>query len=196
MGLKDTVGGILKNQILLWVILLILLIVFGVLFYIGVGVPLVNFFKENPAYMVALLALIVFTIAVWLYITAKQRSQDARKPFFYCLEASFTNPNNGALVHNEKSFQDIDKGPSAIMCSWIEPFFAWLAKGDVLGNGKKYSFLISGDGKGDVLLSFDWMLDWKYEKELMKKGISLEEAYAKIMELRQTERALKDTEEV
>ncbi len=118
-------------------------------------------------------------IAVYFFLLQKRESD--WKEQWECVEKAY---HVGGLRNCGWDFMKLDKRTTQF--HRIPPFDAYLAVGKLKVETRLYSALISGkDSFGTVLHEWDYALEWRSVKELLKKGVSLEEAYQKIADVRQ-----------
>ena len=186
---KDEIGKLFLYA--LGGLILLLVLIIAVFAFLPIG-QAISFLAENPMVLIILMCFIAAVIAAYIIMQWKSKLDAQRKPFLHCLEAAYTNGESGGLIHSEISFADLNKSPEYVMPNWIMPHNAWLAVGELLGPGKYYSALIVGtDLSGTVLRFWPWAMDDKYINILQKKGITLEEAFQKINEVKKADETVK-----
>jgi len=186
---KEGIGKLIIYGIGGLIVIIILIIVVFAIQPIGGAIA---FLAENPMVLVLGMSLVVTVIAAYVLMQWKSKVDAQKKPFLACLEAAYVNGESGGLIHSPISFSDLNKSPEYVMPNWIMPHNAWLAVGELLGPGKQYSALIEGTNlSGTVLRFWPWAMDDKYINILQKKGITLEEAFQKIQEVKKADETVK-----
>ena len=120
----------------------------------------------------------VVIIAVYFFMLQKRETEWREQ--WDCLERAYW---QGGLRNCGWDFQKLDK--RTVQFHRIPAFDAYLAVGKLRDNTRLYSTLISGkDSFGTVLHEWDYGLEWRSVMVLLKKGVTLEEAYQKIEEVK------------
>lgn len=113
------------------------------------------------------------------------------------LKAACNHPEGGFRTYGFR-YKELCSYKHPILITRIEPHMAYLFTGTVFfESGKCYTFMLDGrrPAKGGMLQAWPYELAPREVKELQKSGVSLEEAYTKIREVKQLDNAVREGEE-
>jgi len=169
------------------------LLFYVVLFHTDQGRGALVWFNANaPAVFMLSFAL----LAAYFWFKAEKKDEWAE-----CWEVLEASLEVGGLRVYGLVKNQILSGPKMgvmpIMPSRIEPHMAYLYIGDFFMQGARQSFMLNGKkpARGDMLQAWDYALTEKQIKELQKSGVSLEDAYSKIAEIKKADNAAQEATE-
>jgi hypothetical protein len=166
-----------------------------VVFVVLVGYAFFSYTQEGReikerimAYSVYIFLLVFFLIAV--YFAWKNQVKDEWAEAWEVLRMACEGREGGFRNYGFK-YRELMMIEPPIYPIRIEPHMAYIWVGQFWGNGKTYSFMFDGKrpASGRIYQAWSYELRPQEIKELQRSGVSLEEAYAKIREIRQLDEA-------
>lgn len=167
-------------------IFIVVLTIFSL--YTAEGRAILEWVQQNGATVIIAVLLLA---AFYFYLLSQ--SKNVWLPCWEVFDASCENRNGGLYRYGFKPLALRDK----VMPTKVEPFLAYLFVGTFF-DAHKCSFLLTGTKppKGDIIASWDYALSDRQIRELQKQGISLEEAFAKIAEIKKANESISGDEEL
>ena len=141
--------------------------------------------------------LIVCLLLVAFYFYRQNQIKPTWAEPWEVLKAACRHKEGGFRTYGIR-YRELCSYNNPILITRIEPHMAYLFAGTVFfDSGKFYTFMLDGrrPAKGIMMQAWPYELTPREVKELQKSGVSLEEAYTKIREIKQLDNTVKEAEE-